>query len=286
MVKSGQHIAPVDFESRLHPDLPVEVVERDDLVARIGAAALAPPQRPSFHALMLIRSDTGSHTVDFAEIFGRHGRMILVRPGQVQVWDTEADLDATLALSQTAGLTTSGWFPGQASFCDLDNDGIATAEALIEALRRIQVNFDGHPTAIRLMTTLFDGLHALFDHSHNDAVVAAHHSPIYVAFRTAIEAELTHRFSIEHYARTLGYSARTITRACEEATGQTAKRILTNRMILEAQRRLVHTDVSAAAIASQLGFSEATNFTKFFIRNTTESPTSFRQRHQQYLRTE
>jgi len=59
-------------------------------------------------------------------------------------------------------------------------------------------------------------------------------------------------------------------------TGLSAKRVLTDRLVLEAKRLLVHTDLTAAAIAGQLGFSEPTNFNRFFVRGTTFTPTVFR----------
>lgn len=41
---------------------------------------------------------------------------------------------------------------------------------------------------------------------------------------------------------------------------------------------LAHTQLSAGEVAQQLGFSELTNFIKFFRRNGRESPAEFRRR--------
>lgn len=276
MVESGQQqIRAVDFESRLHAHLPVEVVERQELLGRVDPAFLAAPQRPSFHMFMLSRSHRGSHTVDFTEIAVQPGRLFQIRPGQIQVWKTAVDFDATLVLSQPAAPSTHPWFPGHGSYCDLDTAAATTAETLIDALRRQQTRFDGDQPTRRLMILLFDALSALFDQARADTA-DTRLPDVYVAFRNAIETDLTHRHDIVDYARHLGYSARTITRACQQATGQTAKRVLTDRLVLEAKRLLVHTDTPAATISAQLGFSEPTNFTKFFTRNTAHSPTSFR----------
>ena len=279
MVESGQErIQSVAFDSRLHPRLPVEVVERDALLARIDPDTLASPQRPSFHLLMLMRSDHGTHTVDFAEISARPGRLVQVRPGQVQVFNTNLALDATVVLSQPATTSAASWFPGNVAYCDLDNEALAVAEALIEALRIQQVRFEGDAPTHRIMVALFDGLLALFDQAHaasNDNSLP----DVYVSFRNAIEADLTHQRNVIDYARDIGYSARTITRACQLATGQTAKQVLTDRLVLEAKRLLVHTEATAASISAELGFSEPTNFTKFFTRNTEQTPSAFRVAH-------
>jgi AraC-like DNA-binding protein len=44
------------------------------------------------------------------------------------------------------------------------------------------------------------------------------------------------------------------------------------------ERLLAHTDLPAAGIAAALGFSEATNFGKFFTREAGLSPGAFRRR--------
>ena len=69
---------------------------------------------------------------------------------------------------------------------------------------------------------------------------------------------------------------KTLTRACRAMTGQTAKQIVDERVVLEAKRRLAHSDAAVETLAYQLGFSEATNFGKFFARHTGQSPGSFR----------
>ncbi|MEU0515001.1 helix-turn-helix domain-containing protein [Amycolatopsis sp. NPDC006125] len=50
-----------------------------------------------------------------------------------------------------------------------------------------------------------------------------------------------------------------------------AKRFLDERIALEA-RRLATTDTTVAAPAAQLGFTEATNFVKFYRRLTGTTP--------------
>jgi transcriptional regulator GlxA family with amidase domain len=47
-------------------------------------------------------------------------------------------------------------------------------------------------------------------------------------------------------------------------------------VILEARRLLTHSDLSAAAIGSRLGFGEATNFGKYFSNHVGITPGDFR----------
>jgi hypothetical protein len=144
MVERGQPpIIPVEFSSRRHADLPVEVLERREIFSRVDQARLRQPERLAFHALMLMRSDGGTHTVDFEDIRARSGRLLWFRPGQVQAWSTTADFEATLVLSRPAAPVVDPWFPGDSVFCDLDGDERALAEGLIGGIDREQSSFIG-----------------------------------------------------------------------------------------------------------------------------------------------
>ena len=78
------------------------------------------------------------------------------------------------------------------------------------------------------------------------------------------------------YARRLGYSESTLSRACVAAVGHTAKRAIDLRLVLEAKRLLVHSQATVVQISHQLGFSEPTNFVKFFRRLAGRTPQQFR----------
>jgi AraC-like DNA-binding protein len=285
MVQSGQGpIRSVEFESGLHEALPVEVIERSEIISRVAPARLAVPERPTFHELMLMRSDGGAHTVDFAAIKSRPGRLLRIRPGQVQAWSTRSDFDASLVLSRVTESAVDPWFPGDRPFRDLDTESMELAESLIEGLRHLQTAFLASEAESRLMVALFGALTALFDATGRDGT-ATHPPDVYVEFRRAVEADLAWSHDVTDHARRLGYSARTVTRACQAATGQSAKRVLDGRIVLEAKRLLVHTDLPVAAISAELGFSESTNFTKFFARNVGRLPSQFRAagRHQRVV---
>ena len=281
MVETGRpSIWAIDFDSRRHPHLPVEVIDRTELTRRVNPVRLASPQRPSFWMFLLLRSARGSHTVDFTTIPARSGRLVQIRPGQTQCFSTDDPIDAALVLSQPGTASARPWFPGHRTYCDLSGTSEVTAGWIVDALRHQQEHFEDDDPTRRLMVALFAALVALFDQSVTESGDDDLPAP-YVAFRDAVEIDLTHRHSVGDYARAIGYSARTVSRACRRVTGQTAKRVLDDRLVLEAKRLLVHTDMTAATIGAHLGFSEPTNFTKFFTRYTTVTPGAFRQQHQQ-----
>jgi AraC-like DNA-binding protein len=98
----------------------------------------------------------------------------------------------------------------------------------------------------------------------------------YLRFRDAVERGFSRTHRIDDYARELGYSTRTLTRATQTAAGLSAKDYLDQRLALEAKRLLAHGTEPAATIAAHLGFTSATHFGKFFQRHTGRTPLVFR----------
>ena len=85
--------------------------------------------------------------------------------------------------------------------------------------------------------------------------------------------------SIPFYAERLGCSQKTLTQACLTVEARTPKGILSERTLLEAKRLLAHGGDGVAQVAQQLGFSETTNFIRFFKKYEHVTPAQFRARH-------
>jgi AraC-like DNA-binding protein len=106
--------------------------------------------------------------------------------------------------------------------------------------------------------------------------LAAADSEVLLRFRHAVDERFARTRQVEEYARTLGCSVRTLTRASLSATGRTAKQLVDDRVALEAKRLLAESDLAVAEVGARLGFSEATNFGRFFARTVGSSPGQFR----------
>jgi AraC family transcriptional activator of pobA len=63
---------------------------------------------------------------------------------------------------------------------------------------------------------------------------------------------------------------------CTQYAGQRAKRLLDNVLVSRARRMLLYTDESAARVAASLGFEDPSYFSRFFRRETGQTPKEFR----------
>ncbi|GGG26360.1 transcriptional regulator [Rhodococcoides trifolii] len=283
MVKIGQLIPSIGFAPPDDTPLPgLEVLTLAELATRAAATDLVTPQRPQFHQLFAVTSGTLRHTVDFTAYGIDAGSVLWVRPGQVQQFGDLTEADGLLAVFQASSVD-----PRTAAAARLDDPfGRAVAPAsdsgtpaLHRAITHLAAEFEdagGLPVAARR-----EVLRNLL------AVVAVRAAALcaqpvdtvdttFVRFRTQLEQDFTHTRRVADYADSLGYSARTLSRATQAAAGVGAKEFIDRRVTLEARRLLAHADLPATAIATRLGFVDATNFAKFFRHRTGLPPGAFR----------
>ena len=104
--------------------------------------------------------------------------------------------------------------------------------------------------------------------SHKDHVLQEFH------------ALVTRNFREEHfvafYADKLAISEQYLARIVRAGTGKSVNSIINELLIMEARTLLSSTKSMIGDIASELGFSDAAGFCKFFKRNTGQTPLNYR----------
>lgn len=83
---------------------------------------------------------------------------------------------------------------------------------------------------------------------------------------------------VKFYADQLTLTPNHLSAVVREQSKQTVMQWLNERTILQAKVLLKHSDMSNSEIAFQLGFNEATLFSRFFRRETGMSPKEYRKR--------
>jgi len=272
---SGRPPVPVEFApSQAHRALPVEVVERSSLLARKSAQDLALRQRVGFNLLMVCTAGQGMHSVDFEAVELSPGTCLRIHPGQVQQFVPEPAFAAQMVLwpieADLIDPAAAAWFPGcgATTSWELEPRLFARVSSAVDELRDEQRRFDGSPRRAALMQALLHTLLLRLALEVPGSVPDPSQLPVpYLDFRRRVEECLHERPTIRALARDLGYSSRTLDRACQEATGQTAKQVLDTRLALEIRRLLTHTDRPLARIAADFAFDDPSNFSKFVRRH-------------------
>lgn len=95
-------------------------------------------------------------------------------------------------------------------------------------------------------------------------------------FAERLEAQFRTGKGVADYAAQLQVTPTHLSRVCREAAGRPAHALLSERIMHEARRLLLETDLPAREIAEQLGFSSAAYFTRAFGQATGRNPSVFR----------
>ena len=96
-------------------------------------------------------------------------------------------------------------------------------------------------------------------------------------FQELIEKSFRKGTPIQMYAAELGITPAQLNNTCRALAGKSALQIVHERVLIEAKRNLVYTEMTVSEIAYLLGFSDPAYFTRFFKKRAGQSPSVFRE---------
>lgn len=95
-------------------------------------------------------------------------------------------------------------------------------------------------------------------------------------YQVHIDVHFREWHEIGNYAGLMNLSAGHLSEMVKMQSGKPAIKHIHDRLVLEAKRLLFHTELSLKEIAFDLGFSDASYFSRFFKRETGQSPANYR----------
>lgn len=98
-------------------------------------------------------------------------------------------------------------------------------------------------------------------------------------FQSLVETFYKQHKPLDFYAREIGITTTQLNRIAKDIYGMTAREVLQNRLMLEAKRILIYTDIAIQQIARELGFRDAGYFSRFFAKKAAIPPAEFRRDH-------
>ena len=96
-------------------------------------------------------------------------------------------------------------------------------------------------------------------------------------FEALIDLNFKEHKNIPFYADALNISLKQLSHVCKKTVAKTPIEMLIERIILEAKRLLIHSDLSICTIAETLNFSDNSYFVRSFKKHCDMTPEHFRQ---------
>jgi AraC family transcriptional activator of pobA len=95
-------------------------------------------------------------------------------------------------------------------------------------------------------------------------------------FQSLVERHFREEHEVAGYAAQLHISPGHLNERVKEQSGKTAIHHIHARIVLEAKRQLLHSDLSVKELADELGFEDPAYFNRWFKRLTGETPLQYR----------
>lgn len=137
----------------------------------------------------------------------------------------------------------------------------------------------GRAHILRALSALLLGQIArtLSDANPSSASASSH---IVEDFEALIDSHFRAHWPVSRYAAELSVTPTHLSRLTRAATGRPATGLIQDRLIREARRNLVYTNMTVQTIAYELGYDDPAYFSRVFSRATGLSPRAFRDQAQ------
>jgi AraC-like DNA-binding protein len=112
--------------------------------------------------------------------------------------------------------------------------------------------------------------------SHLNAEYESGSNQLIRDFKKLIRISYKRAHKVQHYASELSVSSDYLNRYVKEKTGKSAKDYIQDKLMIEAKRLLLFSEMSSKELAYELGFEEPSHFNSFFKKHSGQSPIAFR----------
>jgi len=245
---------------------------------------LLEPRRLSSYFIVLIDSGSITYKLDLQDITISDGDLLFAMPNQIFVPPAKTDDlkyfkilfdENTLALlPQRFSFLVN---PLNSQTITLDNAARERVRKVFEILNQIlYTNIQVTDTEIILayLNLLLSELNSAYFKNESVDLVNTNLSK-FVEFKLMVETNLTEQPSINTIAEKLALTTNSLYRIVKEYSGTSPKDFLTNRLMIEAQRKLRYSNLSVKELAYELGFNDPDYFSRLFKKSTGKSVSAF-----------
>lgn len=248
------------------------------------------PHRHDYYTVLLVEEANGKHLVDYQTHDFGSSEVYFVSPGQVH----QVALDArpkgwafTFSRDFLVENNIPEGFITNISLFRLFGDAppLQIDKTTFQRLRRIVDEMESClPMHLEYRSRALGALLQLFlIYCHNstsfDQKQIDEESPgicLLRDFKQMVDDKFRYWHKVSEYAGEIPISAKHLSSTVKKITGKSAKAIIQDRLLLEAKRLLLHTDLSVKEVGYRIGFEEPLHFSSFFKKQVGVSPSKFR----------
>ncbi len=264
---------------------------------QMHADKISSPHKHDFYLVVLITNGNGWHEIDFQRYDVQAGSVFLMAPGATHNWKLSDDVSGYI-------------FFHSRSFIDLKFTGRKVDNLpfyfSVQNTPLVQLSIDDIPkfsyifeeilaeyNGMELMkwqkiANLIDLLYINLSRIYlGESWMKKEKGSGYALKMRYLEQLVDKQFIQEKspagYAEQLHMSAKHLNRIVKSLVNKTVTDIITERVVLEAKRMLIHTDMPVSQLADSLGYEDYSYFSRIFKKRCGKTPKAFREEYQHLL---
>ncbi|MDH7460303.1 AraC family transcriptional regulator [Chitinophagaceae bacterium 26-R-25] len=247
---------------------------------------LTQPHRKANYFFVFVESGSLTHKVDLKDLTITSGQLFFILPNQIHT-APEKVKDNLKCFKMSFDQNCLSLLPKQFSFLlnplnsqivSFDDASRQRTKMLFEILNNI-LNADGNEEDGDIILAHLNSIMTEINTAYFKNVVKENLLPDrlskYIDFKIAVETHLTEQLSINTIADNLTITTNHLYNIVKEFSGVSPKEFITNRLMLEAQRKLHYSKSSVKELAYELGFNDPDYFSRLFKKTTGKSISNY-----------
>ncbi|MBG6131146.1 AraC-like DNA-binding protein [Aquimarina sp. EL_43] len=248
------------------------------------------PHTHSFYQIIWFKSNKGKHFIDFEEYDIKKNRIFFIAKNQVHFFEKRQDYSGLLfhfnesfILNNETDinffLTYSIFNNHQEPFYQVPNEQEHQILSYFQQIENETKNNGEFGNQMILSNVLKAFLLRIErEKRKNGKTIKTDLSRnfTYLKFRDLLEHNFYQNWSVSNYADQLSISTKTLNSIIKSEMGKTTSQVIADRILLEAKRKLIHTNARINQIGYDLGFQDPYYFIKYFKKHLKISPSEFR----------
>lgn len=242
----------------------------------------------SFYEILFIEKGAGTFTLDENKIAIAPQTIIFTSPGQIRRWEIEEKVKGYILLfekdflnlffSDELFLHRFQYFHQYSRPTEMQVSE-TSFEKCRELLHSIEQEFgqlqnDSNHLIRSLLYQLLVILNRYYAEVYDVQRDTYIHSDFY-RFRSLLERNFVNDRTVEGYSKMLNISAGFLNKICRQFSGLSAQQMIHYKLVSEIKKQL-YQNKSAKEIAYEFGFSDPSNFNRFFKKFTGSTPQQYR----------
>ena len=242
------------------------------------------PDRHSFYAIFWIMEGDGIHSIDFVSYEIRPRTLFLIGPGQTHFFQIDTPPVGYVLFFEddwfqfVSNKTVLDYFERHKNrpALYLDEVEAGKTEQYLDMLHAEYVEFG--PDSAEILSHLFQLLLLQTDrfYTRHQPTHRPEKNQIANDFQKLVEERFFEEHRLAHYASALGITTDYLSEHIKERLGVAPSKLIHQRITVEAKRLLAFTDLTSGEISFSLGFNDNAYFSRFFKRETNQTPLQFR----------